>query len=122
MLDKVHAPFQIIGKIWRKLKEQRAKATIIVPLWTSATWWHLIAPDAIHLSEIVVDWMWLPRNDPSLFVSGQTPGGRVISPPDCQAKALWVDFYRDRTHIMNTPISNLSLYRTGGGGTDFLTP
>jgi hypothetical protein len=87
-----HAPFRLIGKIWRKLKEQGARATIIVPLWTSTTWWHLIAPDAIHLSEFVADWMWLPRNNPSLFVSGQTPSGRVISPPDWQIMALRVDF------------------------------
>jgi hypothetical protein len=89
----IHAPFRLIGKIWRKLSDQGAKATIIVPLWTSATWWHLIAPDAIHLSNyVVVDWMWLPRNDPSLFVLGQTPGGRVISPPDWQVMAFRVDF------------------------------
>jgi hypothetical protein len=88
----VHAPFRLMGKIWRKLKEQGARATIIiVPLWTSATLWHLIALDAIHLYEYVVDWMWLPRNDPSLFISGQTPGGRVFSPPDWQIMALRVD-------------------------------
>jgi hypothetical protein len=88
----IHAPFRLIGKIWRKLSEERAKATIIVPLWTSSTWWHLIAPDAIHLSNHVVDWMLLPRNDPSLFVPGQTPGGRVITPPDWQVMAFRVDF------------------------------
>ncbi len=27
-----------------------SKATIIAPFWTSATWWHLLAPDSIHLS------------------------------------------------------------------------
>ena len=78
----VHAPFRLIGKILKKLKEQGTRATIIVPLSTSATWWHFIAPNAIHLSKFVVDRMWLPMNDPSLFVSGQTPGGRVISQPD----------------------------------------
>jgi len=89
----IHAPFRLIGKIWRKLKEQGARATIIVPRWTSTTWWHLIAPDAIHLSKFIVDWMWLPRNDPSLFVADHTPGGRVIiSPPDWQSMALLVDF------------------------------
>jgi hypothetical protein len=89
----MHAPFRLIGKIWRKLKEQGASACIIVPLWTSATWWHLIAPDAIHLSDFVVDWMWLPKNDPSLFVAGQTPGGRVIFSPDWQVMGFFrVDF------------------------------
>ncbi len=66
----INAPFSLIGKIWRKLMTQNVKATIIVPLWTSATWWHLIALDAFHLFEYVIDWVWLPRNDPSLFVKG----------------------------------------------------
>jgi hypothetical protein len=88
----IHAPFRIIGKIWRKLSDQRAKATIIAPLWTSSIWWHLIVPDAIYLSNHVVDWMWLPRNDASLFVPGQTPGGRVVFPPDWQVMAFRVDF------------------------------
>jgi hypothetical protein len=92
----IHAPFRLIGKIWRKLSDQRAKATIIVPIWTSSTWWHLIAPDAIHLSNHVVDWMWLPRNDASLFVLGQTPGGRVDSPPDWQVMAFRVGFSSDQ--------------------------
>jgi hypothetical protein len=56
----------------------------------------LIAPDAIHLSNHVVDWMWLPRNDASLFVPGQTPGGRVVSPPDWQIMAFSVDFSSDQ--------------------------
>jgi hypothetical protein len=76
----------------KKLRAQKAQATIIVPLWTSSTWWHLISPDALHLSEFVIDWIWLPKNDLSLFVSEQTPGGRVISPPYWQIMALRVDF------------------------------
>jgi hypothetical protein len=92
----IHPPFRLIGKVWRKLVAQRARATIIVPLWTSSTWWHLIAPDAMHLSNHVVDWMWLPRNDGSLFVPGQTPGGRVVAPPDWQVMAFRVDFSSDR--------------------------
>ncbi len=54
---------------------QNVKATIIVPLWTSATWWHLIAPNAFHLSEYVIDWVWLPWNDPYLFVKGVSKMG-----------------------------------------------
>jgi hypothetical protein len=96
----IHAPFRLIGKIWRKLSDQKAKATIIIPLWSSSTWWHLIAPDAIHLSKYVVDWMWLPRNDTSTFVPGQTPGGRVIYPPDWQIMAVRVDFSSSQPSFM----------------------
>jgi hypothetical protein len=78
----INAPFRLIGKVWRKLMTQNVKATIIVPLWTSATWWHLIAPDAFHLSEYVIDWVWLPRNDASLFVKGVAQNGWDVSPPN----------------------------------------
>jgi hypothetical protein len=84
--------FHLIGKIWRKLREQKAIATLIVPLWTSATWWQLIAPDAKHFSEFVIDWMGLPMNDSSLFIAGQTASGCLISPPNWQTTALRVDF------------------------------
>ena len=96
----IHAPFHLIGKIWRKLREQGAKATIIVPLWTSSTWRHLIAPDAIYLSKFVADWMCLPMSDPSLFVSGQTSVGRAISSPDWQIMALRVDFSANQSDYM----------------------
>jgi hypothetical protein len=66
----INAPFRLIGKIWRKLMTQNVKAIIIVPFWTSATWWHLIFLDALHLSEFDVDRVWLPRSGPSLFVQG----------------------------------------------------
>jgi len=60
----------------------------------------LIAPDALDFLEIVVDWMWLVSNDPSLFVSGHVPGGRVISPPDWQMMAFWVNFSATRSDYM----------------------
>jgi hypothetical protein len=88
----INAPFRFIGKVWRKLMTQNVKAKIIVPLWTSATWWHLIAPDALHLSEFVGDWVWLPRKVPSLFVQGAAQNGRAISPPSWQIMALRLDF------------------------------
>ncbi len=51
----IHPPFRTMGKVWRKLKTHGSNATIIVPLWTLATWWHLIALDSVHLSNSVID-------------------------------------------------------------------
>ena len=67
-------------------------ATIIVPFWVSSTWWGLVAPDAIHLADEVVDWVWLDRADPDLFVPGSAPGGRAVVPPDWPLLAIRVDF------------------------------
>ena len=88
----IHPPFQIIGRIWRKKMRHGSKATSIVPLWASTTWWHLIAPDSVHLSNFIVDWLWVPRNDPCVFVPESASGGHTIPAPNWQLIALRVDF------------------------------
>jgi hypothetical protein len=41
----------------------------------------LLLPDAIDFAEVMVNWVWLPEMEPSLFVPpGVGPGGRVIVP------------------------------------------
>ena len=48
-------------------------------------------PDMVHLSENVVDWVWLPRVDPTLFLHGVAPGRQVVA-PDWQVMAVRLDF------------------------------
>ena len=64
---------------------------MLIPLWDSAPWWQLVCPDTNHFSEFVVDWVALPRGDPSLFVAGSAPG-RSVLPPDRPTMAVRVDF------------------------------
>ncbi len=68
---------------------------MLIPVWVSATWWHLVAPDMMHLSEKVVDWVWLPREDPSLFIPGVVPGRDVV-PPDWRVMGLWPSSWTSR--------------------------
>ena len=88
----VHCPFRLIRRALRNLKHDGGATTMLVPQWESATWWGLIVPDAAHFSEEVVDWTWLPKGDPSLFVPGGAPGGREVLPPDWQIMAVRFDF------------------------------
>ncbi len=67
-------------------------ATLLVPLWFSATWWTFLVLDAIHFAEALVDWVWLPRMEPTLFVPGVDPAGRDVTPPDWTIMAFRVDF------------------------------
>jgi hypothetical protein len=53
----VKAPCRSIGRVWRALRSQEARATVMIPVWISAPWWHLVAPDMLHMSEKVVDWV-----------------------------------------------------------------
>ncbi len=88
----VNCPYRLLGRVWRKLRKDGTKASLLVPLWESATWWTLLVPDAVHFSEAVVDWLWLPRAEPNLFVPGRAPGGRAVVPPDWPVMAVRVDF------------------------------
>jgi len=87
----INAPYMDIGRVWRALREQQVVATALFPMWESSTWWHLAVPDGRHLSEFVVDWMWLPRGDPDLFIGG-TASGRTVLPPNSHLMAIRVDF------------------------------
>jgi hypothetical protein len=87
----IHCPYRMVGRVWRKLQHDEGVATMLIPLWESATWWRLVVPDAAHFAEAVVDWVWLPRADPDLFVPGTAPG-RVIEPPDWPIMAVRIDF------------------------------
>ena len=40
-----------------------------------------MAPDGVHLFDEVIDWVWLDRSVPDLFVPGTAPGGRAVVPP-----------------------------------------
>ena len=50
-----------------------------------------MCPDACHFAECVVGWVWLPMDDPSLFLAGTTPG-RAVLPPDWKFMAARLDF------------------------------
>ena len=77
----------------RRMQACRASGTLILPFWDTSTWWHILAPDGVHLAEYVVDWLWLPREDPALFVPGQNSGNqRPHKPPAWDVLALRVDF------------------------------
>jgi hypothetical protein len=88
----VSCPYQMIGRVWRKLSQELVEATIIVPFWVSSTWWGLVAPDADHLANGVVNLVWLDMSDPDLFVPGSAHGGRAVAPPDWPLLAVRVDF------------------------------
>ncbi len=86
-----------IGRVWRAVREHQVVATLLVPNGESSNWWHLVVPDGPHLSEYVVDRVWLPRDDPSLFIGGETPGRMILS-PNGPLMAVRVDFSQGEGH------------------------
>ncbi len=52
----IHSPYRMVVRVWRKLRaSRRVVATMLIPLWESATWWRLVVPEAAHFAEAVVD-------------------------------------------------------------------
>ena len=125
----VSCPCRMFVRAWRKLRQKRVVAKIIVPFWDFSTWWRLVVPDSVHLANEVVDWVWLDRSDPDLFVPGSAPSGRAVVPPDLQLLAVQVDFSEAGAH-RRIPLCDPCLkggcgacrsrswtrYRWGGGG------
>ena len=68
---------------------------MLIPLLESAPWWQLVCPYTDHFADNVVDWVWLPINDSSLFVAGTAPR-RAVLPPDWPVMAVRVDFTEPR--------------------------
>jgi hypothetical protein len=77
-----NCPYRLLGRVWRKMESDAFTATLLVPLWVSAPRWPLLVPDAIRFIEAVVDWVWLPKMEPSLFEPGVGSNGKDIVPPD----------------------------------------
>ncbi len=52
-----NVPYKAIGRVWRALRGKQAIATMLIPMWESSTWWHLVGPDGPYLPEYAVDWV-----------------------------------------------------------------
>jgi ribonuclease HI len=84
-------PFSLMGRLWAFLRMQGASATVIAPVWRSATWWPLVCQGATW-SPAVVGAMLIPRGR-DLFVPGTAKAGRFgVGVPKWDVVALRVSF------------------------------
>ena len=88
----IQCPYRLLGRVWRKLRNDGAIATVLVPLWQLSTWWGLLAPNGVYFFEKVIDWVWLSRGERNLFVSSSSPGGKDVVLPDWSVMAIRVYF------------------------------
>ncbi len=64
----VNCPYRLLGRVWRKLRNDGTTTTMLDPLWQSSTWWDFLAPDGVHFAKEVIDWVSLPKGEHNLFV------------------------------------------------------
>ena len=92
VVNWINPPFGMMGRVIRKLRADRAVATVIVPFWRGRHWWCLVAPDGSHLSEFVRDWVWLPSVQDT-FLPGERSGNHTPqNAPGWRVMAIHFDF------------------------------
>ncbi len=108
----INPPFGLIGRVLRKLRADRARATVVIHVWPSRPWWHLVAADGLHMSDVVVGWSAIPRSSET-FLPGRFSGNQHAhgSP---KWKIIVVRFDYSDTAPPCTPLGNRCL--DGGCG------
>jgi hypothetical protein len=86
---------------------------MLIPMSESAPWWQPVCPDTNHFSNNVFDWVWLPRDDPTLFEAGTAPE-RSVLPPVRPTMAVRLDFTEPRS----SPLLNKRNRCVRGGSPD----
>ena len=88
----INPPFGAIAQVLSKLRSDRARAALIIPLWAGRHWWPILFPDGDQTADFVHDIFFLPRSI-GLFRSGPASGNRrPAPPPSWDAAAVYIDF------------------------------
>lgn len=92
-------PFCLIGRLLRLLQQQKAQATLIVPVWVSAAWWPLLCPQGAEFAPWVVGVVRLPRSA-NLFLPGLASGNAFgVGVPRWDVLAVRVDCRSVQSHF-----------------------
>ncbi len=94
----INPPFGLIGRILVKASQEKAVATLVVPVWKSRPWWPLLQPTAGQWAPFVSDNRTLPTSYDT-FCPGQSQGNeRGTGCPRWQCIALRIDFRSVQLH------------------------
>lgn len=90
-------PPYLIPRVLKHMEHGREEGTLVIPVWTSATWWPLIAPDGRHPKSFVRDRIEIPPAE-DMFIPA-TPGTCIFSGmPNYRVVALKVSFTAQHSH------------------------
>ena len=54
-------PVCFILRVLLHMRNCKASASLVVPLWHSAPFWPMVCPDGSRFADFIIDWMELPR-------------------------------------------------------------
>lgn len=104
-------PFWLIPRLLQLLSQQRAEATLVVPLWPTRPWWTKLCPGGRLFGAFVIAYEELPCG-PKLFAPGMAAANeRGAGPPTWQVLAVRVSFkagWQQRSRLA-TPLEGPAL-------------
>jgi hypothetical protein len=99
----INPPFGLIGRILVKASQEKAVATLVVPVWKGRPWWPLLQPTTGQWAPFVTDTQTLPTSYDT-FRPGQSQGNeRGTGSPRWQCIALRIDFRSVQLHSHPQP-------------------
>ena len=66
-------PVYLVSRVLKHMKVCKAKGTLVVPAWYSASFWPLLCPRGMFIPE-VIDFVYLPR-DKEAYIPSRIAGG-----------------------------------------------
>jgi hypothetical protein len=79
-----------VPKILAKVRRDRARGALLLPLWPGAWWWLKLCPDGRHFGDLVKGWFELERTG-SLFIKGPSNSFWSRESPRTRILVVWLD-------------------------------
>lgn len=87
----IFPPPYLIPRVLQHLKHGREFGTLIIPLWTSASWWPLVTRDGTQPAAFVHDWVEIPPSE-DMFIPATSGASLFSGKPSYRVLALRVSF------------------------------
>jgi hypothetical protein len=91
-------PFNLIGKVLAKARQERANLTVIAPIWSTAPWF----PTLLNMS---VTWPILLSNQKDLFLPGFLGNSQPLNNPNWRAAAFNISRIQSSTKEFQIELS-----------------
>ncbi len=98
-----------VPRILDKVRRDKARGALLLPLWPGAWWWLKLCPDGRHFGGLVKNWIELDRTG-DLFIRG--PSGSFWSGEMPRTKILVV--YLDGSRSSPFKVGRLGFCASGG--------
>ena len=85
------SPPHLTPRVLRHMEYGMEQGTLIIPVWTSALWWPLLATDGRHPEAFVLDWVEIPPSQ-DMFIPAILGTSIFSGMPSYRVLALRVSF------------------------------